>query len=98
MSEGIDQVKVVLGSAIEMVNAEQKLVSVDWKVVYRQVLDLDEKEASELAASVGLLDLSNDELEAKIEGVALVAGQYAAFVLRMLKIVLPKPVVNVVGK
>lgn len=98
MSEGIDQVKVVLGSAIEMVNAEQKLVSVDWKVVYRQVLDLDEKEASELAASVGLLDLSNDELEARIESVALVAGQYAAFVLRMLKIVLPKPVVNVVGK
>lgn len=91
MSESIDQLKGVFQAVMEGVNAQQKLAKVEWKQAYKEVLDLSEGEAQELAAAVGMLDLNDDELELRLESYAQIGGQYAAFVLRMLKIVLPKP-------
>ena len=91
MAEGISEVKKVLGSALSLVNAEQVLASADYKLVYKQVLDLDDAEAMELAAQVGVLDLNDDQLEKTVEEIAAKAGAYAAFLVRLVKLVLPKP-------
>lgn len=91
MSEGIEQVKMVVDSAVSMVNAEQKLAGVDLKGVYKQFLDLDDAEAQSLLESVLKLDLSNDKTEADAKAAAAAIVQYLPFIMRLLKLVLPKP-------
>lgn len=90
MAEGIDQIKVVMGSALEVVNAQQKLAKVDWKLVAKQVLDLDEAEAHQIAADFKVLDLNDDEFEGALEGYVDQGGNYAATILRMIRVFFPK--------
>lgn len=92
MSEGVDKVSAVLEQAVALVNAEQKLVVTDWKAVYKQVLDLDETEAVQLATKFQILELNNKDFEALLEGYVSGGAHYAAVVLRILRLFLPKPV------
>lgn len=90
MSEGIDQVQVVMGSALAMVNAQQKLAKVDWKLCAKQVIDLDEAEAHQIAKDFGVLDLNDDAFEALLEGYVNKGADYAAMILRMIRVFFPK--------
>lgn len=90
MAEGIDQLQLVAGNLVAVVNAQQKLFAVDYKVVFKQILDLDEDEALQLAKDFQILDLNDDALEAKLEQYALIGGKPLAYALRILKLFLPK--------
>lgn len=90
MSMGIDNVRAALKDTLDLINAEEKLRLVDFGVVAQEVFDLDDAEAQKLAADLQLLDLSNDELEAKVKAVASSAAPYAALALRILKMFVPK--------
>lgn len=87
---GIDHLKEELQAAITVVNGVDKLRAVKFDVLVEQVLDLDEAEAVELATAVGILDLADDALEAKVEALALAGAKPVAFALRILKLLLPK--------
>ena len=82
--------KVVLGSAVEAVNIQQKMAKVDWKLTAKQVLDLDEAEAHQLAADFKVLDLNDDQFEQVMEGYVDAGANYASTILRMIRLFFPK--------
>lgn len=90
MAEGILILKDMVQSGVAMVNAADKFKHFDYYQAFQEFKDLDESEASELAKDLQMLDLSDDELEAKIEAYAQVGARPLAFVMSLLKIFLPK--------
>jgi len=90
MALGIEYSREALAQALSVVNGVEKLRVIDLSKLGAELLDADEAELLQLAKDLQVLDLSNDELEAKIEGLALVGAPTLAFVLRILKLVFPK--------
>lgn len=86
MSEGIDQLKKVFEGGVAIINAQQALAAVDYKKVLSQLLDLDESEARELAAIVGILDLSDDAFEARVKAIAASGAEFLPVALRIIRL------------
>lgn len=94
MGVGIANVLALTDGVVSLVNAEEKLRKLFQEHgpdMIIEFLDMDEDEATQVADKLGVLDLNNDELEAKIKGAVAVGQKYVVLVLKLLKIVLPKP-------
>lgn len=94
---GIENVTKILRSAVAAANAADALAHVNYALVLEEMLDADEGELKSLAAEIGVLDLSNDELEAKIKAAAAAGHEPILFILRILRLVFPKKPVPVVA-
>lgn len=88
--EGVDNLKALLGGVVSIVNSGDVLTKIDMKVCLKELLDLDESEVMELVGQVEGLDLTDDELEHKVEAVVGEGAKYAVYVLRILRLLLPK--------
>lgn len=93
MAEGIGEVQGLVGDVVAVVNAQQKLFKRDYKLVIKQILDLDEDEAVQLAKDFEILDLNDDALEAKLEAYAHLGGKPLSYALRILRLFIKFPVV-----
>lgn len=87
---GVETVKMLLKDGVALVNMMEQVKAVDLKKVVVELLDMDKAELVELAKEVGMLDLTNDVLEAKVKQYVAMGVEPMAFVLAMLRLVLPK--------
>lgn len=90
MAVGIEVAKGALENLVLLVNAEEKLRSLDLKALGEQLLDADEGELLQLVDVIKGLDLKSDELEAKVKSLAASGAVPLAFILRLVKVVFPK--------
>lgn len=90
MSEGIAVLRDMLKHGIAVVNAVDAFKHFDYNLALKQVMDLEESEILELAKDFEVLDLADDVLEAKAEAAVLAGAGPLAFIIRLLKIFLPK--------
>lgn len=90
---GIEKTTELLKNGIELINAVEKLRGADFSLILDEMWDIDELEANKLATDLQLLDLTNDELEMKIETAAMAGAKPLAFALRILKLFIKKPAV-----
>ncbi len=85
MSEGIDQVRKVIQSVVAVVNGVEVIRSVDVAALPKQIIDADQAELQACVEDLQKLDLSDDQLEAKIKAIAGTMPEPVAFLLRLAK-------------
>lgn len=90
MAENISEIKKIVKAGIDIANAADAFAHFDYNLALKQVLDLDEAEAMEIAQDFQVLDLANDAFEAKMEEMVMKGAAPAAFVLRLVKAFFPK--------
>lgn len=86
---GIENLSLVVDNGVAIANAIENLRKVDRKQLMKEVADLSESELRDLAAKLGALDLSDQALEEKIKYYIDMGVPIVAYVLRLIKLILP---------
>lgn len=90
MAIGIETLKGMLHESIAVVNAVDKFKHFNYLEALEEMKDLEASELAELAKDVKILELSDEELETKIEALAEAGVEPLAFIIRLVKIFMPK--------
>lgn len=89
---GIDNIVLIVENSVSIVNAVEKIKNADLAKVLVEIYDASEEELVTLASKVGMLDLTDDLAEAKIKSVADSGARLGAMILRIVRLLVKKPV------
>lgn len=90
MALGIVQLEIAANCVVDMINAEEKLRSLNLPQLVAEGIDLDQSEIMKIAEIVNRVDLKDDELEAKVKALLPEYAASAALIIRLLRLVFPK--------